>query len=75
MAEEFIRDKGAEPGFLGIYDCPSTLNIVRTPVVHGLPTEKPLGEGDIVSIDCGAVLNGYYGDHAYTFEVGEVAEM
>jgi len=74
-AEAFIRDMGALPGFLGLYDCPSTLlTSVNEAVVHGLPTEKPLKEGDIVSIDCGAVLHGYYGDHAYTFEVGEVAE-
>lgn len=73
MAEEYIRDQGAEPGFLGLYGCPSTLLISRNEtVVHGLPIEKPLEEGDIVSIDCGAKLNGFYGDHAYTFEVGEV---
>ncbi|HAD96701.1 MAG TPA: type I methionyl aminopeptidase, partial [Cryomorphaceae bacterium] len=73
LAEEFIRDQGAIPGFLGLYDCPSTLLISRNEtVVHGLPIDKPLEDGDIVSIDCGAILNGYYGDHAYTFEVGEV---
>lgn len=75
MAEEFIRDNGAEPGFLGLYGCPSTLLISRNQtVVHGLPIKKPLEEGDIVSIDCGAKLNGYYGDHAYTYQVGEVAQ-
>ena len=42
-------------------------------VVHGIPNDRPLQEGDIISIDCGALKNGYYGDHAYTFEVGEVA--
>lgn len=74
-AEEFIRDHGAEPGFLGLYGCPSTLLISRNEtVVHGLPIKKPLEEGDVVSIDCGALLNGYYGDHAYTYQVGEVAE-
>lgn len=74
-AEEFIRDHGAEPGFLGLYGCPSTLLISRNEtVVHGLPVKKPLEEGDIVSIDCGALLNGYYGDHAYTYQVGEVQE-
>jgi methionyl aminopeptidase len=73
LAEEFIRDQGAEPGFLGLYGCPSTLLIsTNQTVVHGLPIEKPLEEGDVVSIDCGALMNGYYGDHAYTFEVGEV---
>ncbi len=74
LAEEFIRDNGAVPGFLGLYGCPSTLlTSVNEAVVHGLPTEKPLEEGDIVSIDCGAVLNEFYGDHAYTFEIGVVA--
>lgn len=74
MAEEYIREQGALPGFLGLYDCPSTLLISRNEtVVHGLPVDKPLEEGDVVSIDCGALLDGFYGDHAYTFEVGEVA--
>lgn len=74
LAEAFIRDQGAEPGFLGLYDCPSTLlTSVNEAVVHGLPTDKPLEEGDVVSIDCGALMNGFYGDHAYTFEIGEVA--
>ena len=74
LAEEFIREQGAIPGFLGLYGCPSTLlTSVNEAVVHGLPTDKPLQEGDIVSIDCGAIKNEFYGDHAYTFEVGEVA--
>ncbi len=74
LAEEFIRDHGAEPGFLGLYDCPSTLlTSVNEQVVHGLPGNKPLNDGDIISVDCGAKKNGFYGDHAYTFEVGEVA--
>ncbi|GLB50526.1 type I methionyl aminopeptidase [Neptunitalea lumnitzerae] len=74
LAETFIRDHGAEPGFLGLYGCPSTLlTSVNEAVVHGLPTDKPLEEGDIVSIDCGTLKNGFYGDHAYTFELGEVA--
>lgn len=73
MAEEYIRQQGAEPGFKGLYGCPSTLLISKNEtVVHGLPTDIPLQEGDVVSIDCGSILNGYYGDHAYTFEVGEV---
>lgn len=73
MAEEYIRDQGAVPGFLGLYDFPNTLCMsLNETVVHGIPTKKPLEEGDIISIDCGAILNGYYGDHAYTFEVGEV---
>ncbi len=73
MAEEYIREQGAVPGFLGLYDFPNTLCMsLNETVVHGIPTNKPLEEGDIISIDCGAILNGYYGDHAYTFEVGEV---
>jgi methionyl aminopeptidase len=74
LAEEFIRDQGAKPGFLGLYDFPNTLCMsLNEAVVHGIPNERPLEEGDIISIDCGAVKNGFYGDHAYTFEVGEVA--
>ena len=73
IAEEFIRDQGALPGFKGLYDCPSTLLCsVNDAVVHGLPTDVPLKDGDIVSIDCGALMNGFYGDHAYTFEIGNV---
>ena len=73
IAEEYIREQGALPGFLGLYDCPSTLLCsVNEAVVHGLPTNKPLVEGDIVSIDCGALKSGFYGDHAYTFEIGDI---
>lgn len=73
LAEEYIRSQNAIPGFLGLYGCPSTLLIsVNEQVVHGLPTERPFEDGDIVSVDCGSVYKGYYGDHAYTFEVGEV---
>lgn len=75
LAEAFIRDHGGEPGFLGLYDFPKTLcTSVNEQVVHGIPNEEPLREGDIVSIDCGVLMNGYYGDHAYTFAVGEVSE-
>ncbi len=74
-AEEFIRDHNADPGFLGLYDCPSTLLIsINEAVVHGLPTDKPLKNGDIVSIDCGVRKNRYYGDHAYTFHIGEITD-
>jgi methionyl aminopeptidase len=74
IAEEFIRDHGAEPGFLGLYDFPNTLCMSpNAQIVHGIPNNKPLESGDIISIDCGALKNGFYGDHAYTFEVGEVA--
>ncbi len=75
MAEEYIRSQGAEPGFLGMYDFPNTLNwSPNAQVVHGIPGDTLLKEGDIVSVDCGALLNGFYGDHAYTFAVGEVEE-
>ena len=74
LAEEFIRDHGAVPGFLGLYDFPNTLCMSpNAQVVHGIPNNDPLQEGDIISIDCGAVKNGFYGDHAYTFAVGEIA--
>tara|TARA_B100000767_G_C19694723_1_gene505608 strand:- start:417 stop:1235 length:819 start_codon:yes stop_codon:yes gene_type:complete len=73
LAEEYIRDQGAIPGFLGLYDFPNTLCMSpNAQVVHGLPNKTPLVEGDIISIDCGAIKNGFYGDHAYTFAVGEI---
>ena len=73
LAEVFIRDHQAIPGFLGLYDFPNSLCIsVNEQVVHGIPNDKPLLEGDIVSIDCGVLKNGFYGDHAYTFAVGEI---
>ncbi|MFT5791763.1 MAG: methionyl aminopeptidase [Candidatus Azotimanducaceae bacterium] len=73
LAEEFIREQGAIPGFLGLYDFPNTLCMSpNEQVVHGFPNKTPLQEGDIISIDCGALKNGFYGDHAYTFTVGEV---
>lgn len=73
LAETFIRDHGAVPGFLGLYGCPSTLlTSVNEQVVHGLPTHRPIQEGDVISVDCGVLKNEFYGDHAYTFEVGEV---
>lgn len=73
MAEKFIRDHGGVPGFLGLYDFPNSLCMSpNAQVVHGIPNDTPLVEGDIISIDCGVLKNGFYGDHAYTFEVGEV---
>ncbi len=72
-AEEFIRDNGGIPGFLGLYGCPSTLlTSVNEQVVHGLPTNRPIEDGDVVSVDCGVLMNEFYGDHAYTFEIGNV---
>jgi len=75
LAETFIRDNGGIPGFLGLYDFPNTLCMSpNAQVVHGIPNDKPLENGDIISIDCGVLKNDFYGDHAYTFEVGEVTE-
>ncbi len=75
LAETFIRDHGATPAFLGMYGFPNSLCMSpNSQVVHGIPNDKPLESGDIISVDCGALKNGFYGDHAYTFEVGEVNE-
>ena len=74
LAEEFIRDNGGVPGFLGLYGFPNSLCVSpNAQVVHGVPNTVPLQEGDVISIDCGALKNGFYGDHAYSFEIGEVA--
>ena len=74
VAEEFIRDNGAEPGFKGYGGFPNTLCAsLNEAVVHGIPHDLPLENGDVISLDCGVLKNGFYGDSAYTFEVGEVA--
>ena len=74
LAEDFIRSHDAEPGFLGLYDFPNTLCMSpNDQVVHGFPNNTPLKEGDIISIDCGVLKNDFYGDHAYTFPVGEIS--
>ncbi|MFC6267520.1 type I methionyl aminopeptidase [Frigoriflavimonas asaccharolytica] len=71
LGAEFIRDNGGVPAFLGLYGFPKNLCISpNEEVVHGIPNEKPLEEGDILSVDCGVLMNGYVGDHAYSFEVG-----
>jgi len=73
LAETVIRDLGAEPGFLGLYDYKYTLcTSVNEQVVHGIPDNRPLQEGDIISVDCGSYMHGFYGDHAFTFAVGEI---
>ncbi len=79
VAEEFIRDNGAVPTFKGFpnpngspYPC-TLCTSVNDQVVHGIPNDRPLVDGDIVSVDCGVLLNGFCGDSAYTFCVGEVA--
>lgn len=80
LAETYIRDNGAVPTFKGF---PSNNGVpfpasvctsVNEQVVHGIPTDQPLKDGDIVSVDCGTLLNGYNGDSCYTFCVGEVSE-
>jgi len=73
IADEFIRDHQGYPGFLGHNGFPNSICAsLNSQVVHGIPSVKPLEEGDIVSIDIGVVKNGYWGDSAYTFGVGEI---
>ena len=75
IAEEFIVSKGAKPSFKGLYGFPATLCIsVNQVVVHGIPGGYVLKDGDIVSVDCGAFLNGFHGDAARTFAVGNISE-
>lgn len=73
IAEDFIRDHGGIPGFLGYQGFPNTLCIsVNSTVVHGIPSDYELREGDIVSVDCGVLMNNYYGDSAFTYTIGQV---
>lgn len=73
VAEEYILSHDAIPGFKGYGGFPATLCIsLNDAVVHGIPGDQALKDGDIVSIDCGVLMNGFYGDSAYTFAVGEV---
>ncbi len=76
VAEAFIRDHGAVPGFLGYQGYPKTLcTSVNSEVVHGIPSDKVvLKEGDLISVDCGVIREGFYGDSAYSFEVGAVSD-
>ncbi len=74
MAETFIRDNGGVPSFKGYHGFPATLCIsVNNVVVHGFPSDYVLKDGDVVSVDCGFYKNGYHGDSAYTFAIGNVA--
>lgn len=74
IAEEFILDNGGKPAFKGYRGFPATLCVsVNETVVHGIPGNIELRDGDIVSVDCGILKNGYFGDSAYTFAVGEVS--
>ncbi len=73
IAEEFIRDNNAVPAFLNYNGFPNSLCIsLNAQVVHGIPNKDELKEGDICSVDCGVVKNGFYGDSAYTFALGDV---
>jgi len=73
IAEEFIRDNGGVPAFKGYGGFPNTLCMSpNDQVVHGIPDDRSLDNGEILSVDCGVVMNGYYGDSAFTYEVGEV---
>ncbi len=76
IAETFIRDHGAVPGFLGYQAYPKTLcTSVNAQVVHGIPSHKViLEEGDMISVDCGVIMNEFYGDTAFSFQVGEVKD-
>ena len=75
IAEEFILDHGGVPGFKGYNDFPNTLCMsINEQFVHGIPSENTLKEGDVLSIDCGAILNEFYGDSAYTYSIGTVSD-
>jgi len=75
LAEDYITAQGARPAFKGYYGFPATLCIsLNDEVVHGIPNERKLQDGDLVSVDCGAEKDGYYGDHAITFTVGSITE-
>jgi len=75
IAETFIRDHSAVPAFKGYGGFPNTLcTSVNEEVVHGIPSGYALREGDIISVDCGVILNGWYGDSAYTFAVGQISD-
>ena len=74
-AEEFIISKGAIPGFKGLYGYPATLCVsIDDEVVHGLPSNRKLKEGEIFSVDVGSLVDGFYGDHAKSFPIGDVDE-
>ncbi|MCD6179972.1 MAG: type I methionyl aminopeptidase [Bacteroidales bacterium] len=75
LAETYIRDNAALPGFKGYGGFPATLCIsINDEVVHGIPGDRVVEDGDVVSIDCGTIKHGFYGDSAYTFAVGNVNE-
>ena len=74
-ANKFIRSKGAEPGFLGLYDFPKSIcTSVNEEVVHGIPGNRVLKEGDVISIDIGVCKDGYHSDSAWTYPVGVISK-
>lgn len=76
IAAEHIRNEGGKPAFLGYRGFPATVCVsVNDEVVHGIPGKRRLREGDIVSVDCGVIVDGYYGDAAMTFPVGQVSDQ
>ena len=75
MAETYIRSKGAKPSFKGLYDFPSSVCIsVNQVVIHGIPTDYILKNGDIVGFDIGTELDGWFGDSAITIGIGEISK-
>lgn len=75
IAEDFIRKQGAIPSFKGLYGFPASIcSSVNEEVIHGIPSKRILNEGDIISIDCGALIDGFHGDAARTFPVGNISE-
>jgi methionyl aminopeptidase len=75
IAEEFINDNGGKPAFKGYNKFPNTLCVSpNEEVVHGIPNDKPIKSGTVLSVDCGVLKNGFYGDSAFTYEVGETKE-
>lgn len=73
FAEKYIIDRGAIPGFKGLYGFPATLCVsINDEVVHGIPSNKVLEDGDIIGVDVGSIIDGFYGDHAKTFPVGSI---
>lgn len=75
VAEDYIRDYGGIPAFLNFNGFPASLCIsLNDQVVHGFPSSYQLKDGDILSVDCGVLMNGYYGDSAYTYGIGEISE-
>lgn len=75
IARNVIKGEGAKPAFLGLYGFPAVACIsINAEIVHGIPSERVISDGDLVSVDCGAIVDGYYSDHARTAVAGECAD-